>query len=68
VDTLKQPLAFGVTTVLDMHNEPSVVAMLKEAAEKRDDISDMRSACHGATVEGGWPAPIYAINDKSEEV
>ncbi len=60
-EDLKQPLRFGVTTILDMHNDPKAVAELKKAAQSSSNMSDLRSACHAATVEGGWPAPIYEM-------
>jgi N-acyl-D-aspartate/D-glutamate deacylase len=67
VDVLKQSLRFGVTTVLDMHNEPEIVARMVVAAQA-DDSSDFKSACLAATVKDGWPAPIFRMFDQSPEV
>jgi hypothetical protein len=61
-EDLKQPLRFGVTTVLDMHNEPKAVAELTIAAQSSHLLTDFKSACHAATVEGGWPAPVYQMS------
>lgn len=65
---LEQSLRFGVTTVLDMHNEPHNVATLKKIARVRKDVADFKSACFGATIDHGWPAPIVLSGGASEEV
>ena len=65
---IEQSLRFGVTTVLDMHNEPEYVASLKKIAAERHDVADFKSACLGATVEKGWPEAIVTMHDQSEEV
>lgn len=65
---LEQSLRFGVTTVLDMHNEPPNVAKLKKVARERNDVADFKSSCLAATIDQGWPAPIVTLHDKSEEV
>lgn len=66
---LAQTLAFGVTTVLDMFNEPEYIAEMKKESSERSDIADIKSACHAATVSGGWPEPIiFATIDDKEEV
>lgn len=64
-EDLMQPLRFGVTTVLDMHNEPEAVANLTKATRSSSCLADFRSACHAATIEGGWPAPVYEMNQSS---
>jgi dihydroorotase-like cyclic amidohydrolase len=58
IPELAQALRFGVTTVLDMMNEPNSVEALKKAAGERYDIADLKSALHAATVEGGWPSQV----------
>jgi len=58
VEELKQALRFGVTTVLDMFSDPEHVRKLRKVAGERNDLSDLRSSCYGATVEGGWPAAV----------
>ena len=65
---IEQSLRFGVTTVLDMHNESWNVAKLKKIAAQRKDVADFKSACFGATVDQGWPAAIVKMHDHSEEV
>ncbi|MFD9700079.1 amidohydrolase family protein [Lentzea sp. NPDC059081] len=56
---LQQSLNHGVTTVLDMFSEPSVVATARTQARERKDVADVRSAGIGATAPGGHPAPLY---------
>ena len=63
-----QALRFGVTTVMDMHNEPPNVAKLKKLAAETKDVADFKSACLGAIIENGWPIPVVTAHDKSEEV
>jgi hypothetical protein len=41
-----------------MFNEPDNVASLKKIAVERNDIADIKSALHAATIEGGWPSQI----------
>ncbi|KAL2036724.1 hypothetical protein N7G274_010519 [Stereocaulon virgatum] len=64
---IEQSFRFGVTTVLDMHNEPKNVASLKQIAAQRHDVADFKSACFGATVDKGWPESIITMHDQSEE-
>ncbi|KAF2491659.1 hypothetical protein BU16DRAFT_594726 [Lophium mytilinum] len=65
---LYQSLAFGVTTVMDMHNETVNVHKLKKlAAEKKDKAADFKAAGVAATIDGGWPMPVVTAHDKSEE-
>jgi len=65
---LAQALKFGVTTVLDMFSEPSHARELKQASEKRPDLADFKSACYGATVDGGWPEPVFRATMPDLEV
>ena len=65
---IEQSLRFGVTTVLDMHNESWNVTKLKKIAAERKDVGDFKSACFGATVDKGWPEAIVTMHDHSEEV
>lgn len=65
---LYQSLRFGVTTVMDMHNEPHNVAALKKLASKDKDCADFKSAGVAATIDNGWPAPVVTAHDKSPEV
>lgn len=65
---LRQSLDFGVTTVCDMHNEPLLMSKLRRVAAEDSDAADLRAACHGATIEGGWPAALLVSHDPSPEV
>lgn len=65
---LKQSLQFGVTTVCDMHNEPDIISRMRTVAAEDSDAADLRAACHGATIEGGWPAALLLSHDASTEV
>lgn len=64
---LAQALNFGVTTVLDLFNDPAHVAKLKAEASVRADIADIKSSCHAATVEGGWPGPVIMATAADKE-
>ncbi|TVY46534.1 Imidazolonepropionase [Lachnellula occidentalis] len=65
---LYQSLKFGVTTVMDMHNETVNVHKLKKlAAAKRDEAADLKAAGLAATIDGGWPMAVVTAHDKSEE-
>ncbi|KAK2601856.1 hypothetical protein QQS21_004542 [Conoideocrella luteorostrata] len=64
---LTQSLQFGVTTVCDMHNEPDTMAKMRAVAAEDTDAADLRAACHGATIEGGWPAALLQSHDPSPE-
>lgn len=75
---LKSPLKCGVTTVCDMHCDPSIVEKLR--AEISDDIycarklderialSDLESGLYAATIDGGWPKSIVLGHNPSEDV
>lgn len=65
---LYQALRFGVTTVMDMHNEPVNVAKLKKIAREDKDAADFKSAGVAATIDNGWPMPVVTAHDKSPEV
>ncbi|TVY52301.1 Imidazolonepropionase [Lachnellula cervina] len=65
---LYQSLKFGVTTVMDMHNETVNVHKLKKlAAAKKDEAADFKAAGLAATIDGGWPIAVVTAHDKSEE-
>lgn len=55
---LRQALAFGVTTVLDMFSKPDTVrdALVRGA---RPDAAGVRSSSVGATAPGGHPSMMY---------
>jgi cytosine/adenosine deaminase-related metal-dependent hydrolase len=65
---LTQSLRFGITTVMDMHNETEYVLKLKQFAKDNVSISaDLKAAGLAATIDGGWPMPVVTAHDKSEE-
>ena len=66
--SLKRAIKYGVTTVLDMHNEPTWFRYLKDIADERNDVADIRSACHAATVKDGWPATLVRVTTKDDSV
>ena len=68
IQALEQSIRFGVTTVIDLFNEPNHVASLKKAVKARHDVADFKTSCYAATVDGGWPAAVVLKFDKSEEV
>lgn len=68
VDALAEALRYGVTTVLDLHNDVEDVNILKKAAAERDDVADVLSAYNSATIPGGWPEPVIRILHGEEEV
>ena len=64
---LVQALKFGVTTVLDLFNEPENIAKLKRDSSKRPDIADIKSACYAATIKDGWPRPVVLATMEDKE-
>jgi dihydroorotase-like cyclic amidohydrolase len=68
VSELAQAIKFGVTTVLDLFNEPDVISKLKNEASERVDIADVKSSCLAATIKDGWPRPVVlaTLEDKGE--
>lgn len=69
VAALQQALRFGVTTVMDLHNEVDSFLKLKKVA-KEDKVScaDFKCAGIAATIENGWPVPVILAHNKSPEV
>lgn len=64
---LTQALKFGVTTVLDLFNEPENIAKLKKESSERTDIADIKSACHAATIKDGWPRAVVLATLEDKE-
>lgn len=64
---IEQPLRFGVTTVMDMHNDPHHVRKLKQMAAESKAVSDFKSCSLAATIDNGWPIPVVTRHDKSAE-
>jgi N-acetylglucosamine-6-phosphate deacetylase len=53
---LTQSLKFGITTVMDMHNETENVHKLKHfAAGKKDEAADFKAAGPATTTDGDGP-------------
>jgi dihydroorotase-like cyclic amidohydrolase len=65
---LEKALRFGVTTLLDMHNEPYWFRDMKQLSISRNDVADVKSACHAATVKDGWPSAIIQLSSDDPEV
>ncbi|KAH8744296.1 hypothetical protein F5883DRAFT_440006, partial [Diaporthe sp. PMI_573] len=59
--SIEQSIRFGVTTVLDMHNEAENNVRLKKLADEpstKGKYADFKCAGLGAMVKGGWPEPV----------
>jgi imidazolonepropionase-like amidohydrolase len=54
-ETLRQALAFGVTTELDLLSMPGIMQPLRRLAADSRDLADVRSASVGLTPAGGHP-------------
>ncbi|KAI9697543.1 MAG: hypothetical protein M1820_007742 [Bogoriella megaspora] len=63
-----QSIKFGITTALDMRNNPDLIKHLKEVVEQRGDHADIKSAFTPAVVEGGWPVPMMSALNAPPEV
>lgn len=51
-----------------MQNEPAFFHYLKRIADECNDVADVRSACHAATVKDGWPATFLKVTAKDDSV
>ncbi|KAI0485536.1 hypothetical protein F4859DRAFT_471550 [Xylaria cf. heliscus] len=61
LESLEQPLRFGVTTVCDLHNAPKYIEKLVKAAQDpatKAKYADFKHVGLGAMVKGGWPEPV----------
>jgi len=66
---LYQGLRFGVTTIMDLHNEiPNCHKLKKIAREEGRVAADFKCAGVAATIDNGWPEPVVTDHDKSPEV
>ena len=54
-ESLRQALAFGVTTELDLLSMPRVMQPLRRLTAESRDLADVRSASVGLTPAGGHP-------------
>jgi cytosine/adenosine deaminase-related metal-dependent hydrolase len=68
-NALYQGLRFGVTTIMDLHNEIFNCQKLKKIAKEEKRLAaDFKCAGVAATIENGWPASVVTAHDKSPEV
>jgi dihydroorotase-like cyclic amidohydrolase len=58
---IETAIQYGVTTVLDMHNETEWFKQMKAIADERNDVADIQSAGLAATVKNGWPSAILRM-------
>jgi imidazolonepropionase-like amidohydrolase len=65
---LEESLKYGVTTVLDLHNETTWADDAKRTARERNDVADILSSYNSATIPNGWPRDVFAALDPSEGV
>lgn len=68
VDFLETAIQYGVTTVLDMHNDPGWFEEMKAIANQRNDLADVKSACFAATIRNGWPSAIVKLTSEDPNV
>jgi hypothetical protein len=61
-------IQYGVTTVLDMHNEREWFREINAITRQRNDVSDVKSWCYGATIKNGWPSAIVRLVSQEENV
>src|ERR1700749_2610760 len=57
-ESLRQALAFGVTTELDLLSMPRIMRPLRRLAAESRDLADVRSASVGLTPAGGHPPQL----------
>ena len=58
---IETAIQYGVTTVLDMHNESEWFKRMKLIADEKNDVADIQSAGLAATVKNGWPSAILRM-------
>lgn len=68
VDLLETAIKYGVTTVLDMHNQPKWFEKVKAITNQRNDLADVKSACFAATIQDGWPSAIVKLTSQDPNV
>lgn len=71
VNALKQAVRFGVTTIMDLHNEVDSFLKIKKAVAKegfKREGADFKCAGIAATIENGWPVPVVLAHNKGPEV
>lgn len=65
---LEAALQYGVTTILDLHNEPEWFQGIHAITKQRNDVADVKSACFGATIKNGWPSAIVRLTSQEPNV
>ncbi|OOQ91264.1 hypothetical protein PEBR_01626 [Penicillium brasilianum] len=68
VELLKTAIQYGVTTVLDMHNEREWFKEINAITLQRNDVADVKSCCYGATIKNGWPSAIVRLVSQEENL
>ena len=68
VELLETFIKYGVTTVLDLHNEPEWFMEISGLTRQRNDIADVKSCGFGATIKDGWPAAIVKLVSQDPNV
>lgn len=68
VNLLETAIKYGVTTVLDMHNEREWFKKISAITRQRHDVSDVKSCGSAATIKNGWPSAIVRLVSKEENV
>lgn len=68
VQLLEIAMRYGVTTVLDLHNEPGWFKEINAITRKRNDVADVKSACYAATIKNGWPSAIVKLASQEPDV
>ncbi len=61
LDGLREALAFGITTELEMQGYWT--AQDRKEAASRDDVADFRSAGMGITAPGGHPSELFSSDE-----
>lgn len=54
---LRQAVVFGVTTELDMFADPTTAALLREQADRHDDMADLSLIRANGSAEPAWLVP-----------
>lgn len=68
VGLLETAIQYGVTTVLDMHNELDWFKDISRVTRQRNDVADVKSCGFGATIKDGWPAAIVKLVSQEPNV
>jgi dihydroorotase-like cyclic amidohydrolase len=63
---IETAIQYGVTTVLDMHNESEWFKKMKAISCERNDVADIQSAGLAATVKNGWPSAILRMTASAD--